>query len=288
VTLVSDATSDVFSPDWLRTSGVRIAIVLFLAVALSWLGSRAVRRLRRRLEGDPGRTGPLEVRRTTTVATLLVNTLRVVVWTVTGLLILSEFGVSLGPLLASAGIAGIALSFGAQSLVKDFLSGFFVLLENQFAVGDMVELGITGGQPIAGRVEQVTLRVTVVRTAEGTLATTGNGNIVTVRNLSRGSGEVRVEVKVAGHELESAQTRLDRALHDLRTQPDLLAVLSSPPEPVGVLPTAEGGVVAIVRAEAPASRRQAAEDELRRQLTVRLLAPADGEPDGGTGGGGSA
>jgi small-conductance mechanosensitive channel len=277
-TLASGATPDVFSTDWLRTSGVRVAIVLCIAVALSWLGARAVRRLRRRLEGSPGATGPLELRRTTTLATLLVNTLRVVIWTVAALLVISEFGITLGPLLASAGIAGIAISFGAQSLVKDVLSGFFILLENQFAVGDAVELSITGGQPVAGRVEDVTLRVTVIRSAEGTLATTGNGNILTVRNLSRGSGEVRVEVQVAAQDLAEAQARLDGVLLDLRTQPELLAVLSSPPEPVGVLPTAGGGVVAIVRAEAPASRRRAAEDELRRQLTVRLLAP-----DGGAG-----
>jgi len=279
--LVTGGTPDVFSAEWLRTSGIRIAIVLFLAVAVSWLGSRAIRRIRRRLEGEAGETGPLDVRRATTLATLLVNTLRVVVWTVTTLLILSEFGISLGPLLASAGIAGIAVSFGAQSLVKDFLSGFFILLENQFAVGDLIEVMIGGNQSITGRVEEVTLRVTVVRSAEGTLATTGNGNIVAVRNLSRGSGEVRVEVRVEGQELGAAQDRLGRALDDLRTHPQLLAVLSSPPEPVGVLPTPDGGILAIVRAEAPASRRQAAEDELRRQLTLRLLAPP--EAPGGDG-----
>ncbi len=277
-TLAAGATPDLLSNDWFRSSGVRIVIVLVLAVAVSWLGGRAVRRMRRRLEGPAGATGPLELRRTTTLATLLVNTLRVVVWTVAGLLVVSEFGITLGPLLASAGIAGIAISFGAQSLVKDILSGFFILLENQFAVGDAVELSIAGSQSLVGRVEDVTLRVTVVRSPEGMLATTGNGNILTVRNLSRGSGEVRVEVQVSALDLAAAQARLDGVLRDLRTRPELLAVLSAPPEPVGVLPTPGGGVVAVVRAEAPASRRQAAEDELRRLLTVGLLAPGDGGP----------
>ncbi len=269
--------ADIFTREWLRTSGVTIAIVLVAAVVVSRIGTIAVRRFRRRLEGPPHVTGPMDARRAATLATMLVTVIRVVVWTVTVMLVLGSLNVQLGPLLASAGIAGIAIGFGAQAIVKDFLAGFFILLEDQFAVGDMVELAIAGGTPIEGRVELVTLRATSVRALDGTLAVTGNGNVVSVRNQSRGRGELRVEVTIPRvSDLHEARRRLEAAVAELRRDDALRALLSSGPDPVDVVPNADGGAVAIVAAETLASRRQRAEDALTRGLTMRLLAPEDG------------
>jgi len=176
--------SDLFTLDWLKTHGVRIAIILGLALLVSKLGSISVRRFRRRLEQPTDGAPPLSLYRSATLAHTVVYVIRVAVWTVAVLMVLGELGFDLGPLIAGAGIAGIALGFGAQSLVRDFLAGFFILLENQFGVGEAVELSVVGGT-VTGRVESLTLRTTVVRTEDGTVSVVPNGNIQVASNRSR-------------------------------------------------------------------------------------------------------
>jgi small conductance mechanosensitive channel len=267
-------SGEVFGSEWFRTDGVVIAIVLVIAIVVSRLGTLAVRRYRKRLEGTPNETGPLEIRRAATIATTLATTIRVAVWTVAGLIILDSVGVSVGPLLASAGIIGIALSFGAQGIVKDFLTGFFVLVEDQYAVGDVVELTIAAGQPLAGRVETMTLRATAVRAVNGTLEVTGNGNIVAVRNESRGRGELRVEIELPEvTNLAEARSRLERAVEEIRADEQFRAALSSGPTAVDVVPTPGGGAVAIVTAETLAARRKRVYEALHRRLALSLLSP---------------
>jgi small-conductance mechanosensitive channel len=268
------ADGDLFSSAWFRNEGVTIGIVVAAALVISRVGSLAVRRFRRRLEGSPDVTGPLEARRAATLATTLVTAIRIAVWTITLLIVLGALGVNLAPLVASAGIAGIVLSFGAQSIVKDFLSGFFVLLEDQFAVGDVVDLALAGGQPLLGRVETLTLRATAVRATDGTLAVTGNGNILAVRNHSRGQGELRVEVTVPrAPDLAELRRRLDAAVAELRRDAALQTLISSGPDVVDVVPTHDGGAVTIVAAQTPAARRGSAEEILRRRLAMFLLSP---------------
>ncbi len=105
---------------------------------------------------------------------------------------LSELGIDIAPLIASAGIAGVALGFGAQSLVKDFLSGTFMLIEDQFGVGDVVDLG-----EASGTVERVTLRVTTLRGVDGTVWYVPNGQIVRVGNKSQRWSRTVLDVEVA-------------------------------------------------------------------------------------------
>ncbi len=268
------AQAQIFGADWFRTNGVVIAIVLVSAIVISRIGTLAVRRYRKRLEGSAHDTGPLEARRAATIAGTLVATIRICVWTVATLIVLDQLGVDIRPLLASAGIAGVALSFGAQSIVRDFLTGFFVLVEDQYAVGDVVELTITSGQPLSGRVESLTLRSTAVRSPDGTVATAGNGAIVAVRNRSRGEGELRVELEVPNvGDLPAARRRLEAAVAELSADAKLQALLSSGPVAVDVVPTGTGSGVAIVTAQTAASRKRRAEELVKRELANRLLTP---------------
>src|SRR5207247_5300419 len=132
-------------------------------------------------------TGAINLRRTTTIVEILTSALRVVIWSIVVLLVLGQIGLDIGPLLAGAGIVGVAVGFGAQSLVRDFLAGFFILLENQFTVGDMVELTTdVSAVKVTGRVEGLTLRATSVRGDDGTLQVVPNGNLHVVANRSRG------------------------------------------------------------------------------------------------------
>lgn len=118
--------------------------------------------------------------RATSISNVLGSTVTVVVWTVTFILVLGQFDIDLAPLIAGAGIAGVALGFGAQSLVRDCLSGLFMLIEDQFGIGDEVDLG-----EARGTVEQITLRATVLRSADGTVWHVPNGGVARVANRSR-------------------------------------------------------------------------------------------------------
>src|SRR6185436_20910555 len=111
---------------------------------------------------------------------------------IAAVMVLAEFGVALGPILASAGIVGVAIGFGAQNLVRDFLSGIFMLLEDQYGVGDVVDLG-----EAVGTVETVGLRVTTIRDVNGTLWYCRNGEIVRVGNMSQGYAVAVVDLPIA-------------------------------------------------------------------------------------------
>jgi small-conductance mechanosensitive channel len=172
------------SRDWLVSHGLRIAVIVAMALVVLGIARLAVRRMHRRLRAADRAERDLEVRRAATLTQAVSNVVSIAVWSLTVLLVLGELGVDLAPLIAGAGIAGVALGFGAQSLVKDFLSGFFILLEDQFGVGDEVAVN-AGGQSINGTVEAVSLRTTVIRDEQGTVHVIPNGSIVVVGNRSR-------------------------------------------------------------------------------------------------------
>jgi small conductance mechanosensitive channel len=131
-------------------------------------------------------------RRTETLGSVLKSVASLIIYTIAALMALSEFEVNLGPLIASAGIVGVAFGFGAQSLVKDFLSGIFMLVEDQFGVGDIIDAG-----PAAGVVEVVSLRTTQLRDVNGTLWHVPNGEIVRVANKSQQWARVVLDIEVA-------------------------------------------------------------------------------------------
>lgn len=179
-----------FSREWLVSHGIPIAVILVVAFVLLSLSRLAVGRMQRRLEGAESETQELNLQRSATLAHAVSYVVKVAVWTVALLLLLGEFGLDIGPLIAGAGIAGVALGFGAQSVVKDFLSGFFFLLEDQFSVGNLVTLN-AGGKELEGRVEALSLRTTELRDEAGTLHIIPNGNIAVVGNRSRTRGRRR-------------------------------------------------------------------------------------------------
>ena len=128
------------------------------------------------------------------MASLLKSIATAVIATVVGFMVVAQLGYDIAPLIASAGIVGIALAFGAQSLVKDFLSGVFLIVEDQYGVGDVVTVGAT-----TGTVEAVTLRVTRLRADDGTVWYVRNGEILAVGNLSRRGGAAQEPATGQGH-----------------------------------------------------------------------------------------
>jgi small-conductance mechanosensitive channel len=171
--------------DWLRGTPLRIILILTAAVAIQYFGTRAITRAMNRLANTdlipgPGNMVARQKERARTTGTVLSSTLNSIVWIIALAMLMGEFGFNLGPLIASAGVIGVALGLGAQTIVRDVLSGIFMLVEDQYGVGDKVEV-----LDIKGTVEKVGLRITTIRDSSGTLWYLRNGEILKVGNLSQ-------------------------------------------------------------------------------------------------------
>ena len=171
--------------DWMAGTPLRILIILIGAVFIQTFGSRAIDRAMNKLASADLVLGPRNIvarqkERASTIGGVLSATLKTATWIIALAMALGEFGFDLGPLIASAGIVGVAVGLGAQTLVRDILSGIFMLIEGQYGVGDSVEV-----LDIEGVVEKVGLRVTTVRDGQGTLWYLRNGEILKVGNQSQ-------------------------------------------------------------------------------------------------------
>src|SRR4029079_10707715 len=200
--------------DYLIDVAVDIAGVLVAAFIL-WL---IIRRVAQRIEkwGDDGRPELQTAReqRAKTSAKLFRSVGRAVLVIVTALLVLGQLGFNIGPLLASAGVVGLAVSFGSQSLVRDFVTGFFLQLEHQFALGDVIRIGA-----VEGTVENITLRLVYLRDATGALHIIPNGQITQVTNLTRSWGRLSVDVELAWKDSDRAIEAIRRAAQALGDDP---------------------------------------------------------------------
>ena len=172
---------------------VRIVVILLLAWLVATLLRRAIRLLRSRIEARIDDREALK--RAETLTRVFKYIVTVVITLVAGMMVLSELGVSLAPILGAAGIVGVAVGFGAQSLVKDFVSGFFILFEDQIRTGDVVRIASH-----SGLVEEITLRHTRLRDYEGNVHYVPNGMIDSVVNMSRGFAHSVMDIGVAYRE----------------------------------------------------------------------------------------
>ena len=171
--------------DWMAGTPLRVLTIVVAAALIQSFGSRAITRAMNKLASVDLVPGPRNIvarqkERASTIGGVLSATLKSATWVIATAMALGEFGFDLGPLIASAGIVGVALGLGAQTLVRDILSGIFMLIEDQYGVGDTVEV-----LEIEGVVEKVGLRVSTVRDGQGTLWYLRNGEILKVGNQSQ-------------------------------------------------------------------------------------------------------
>jgi len=183
---------DLLNPEVLLWSALRVAGAIGVALLFWWILRLIIRRIEKSLgEPQPGSLTAQE-QRTRTLIGLMRSVGRVIIFVIFLFMFLSAIGLDLGPLLAGAGVVGLAISFGAQSLVKDVISGLFILIENQFGVGDVIRIGTA-----SGAVERMSLRVVVLRDVHGVVHIIPNGEIKTVSNLTRTWSRVVLDVGVA-------------------------------------------------------------------------------------------
>jgi small conductance mechanosensitive channel len=197
---------------WLA-SVLRVCLILIAAVVLSALLQRLIRKVRMQIAS---RFDDLEsTKRAETLGRVLRYLVAVVVWLVAAMLILSEAGISVAPILGAAGVAGLAIGFGAQSLVKDYFNGLFLLLEDQIRQGDVVKLG-----DHAGVVEEMTLRYVRLRDYDGNVHFVPNGQVSTVVNMARGHAQAVVDIGVAYREnLDDVMSVMKSVAQEMRADP---------------------------------------------------------------------
>lgn len=215
---------------------LRVGIIVFLAWLLLTLGRRLVRLFTEFWETRA--KSAEETRRITTLARVFRYLSNVVITLVSGMLILSEFGISIAPILGAAGVVGIAVGFGAQSLVKDYFTGFFLLLENQVRQGDAVE--ICGKQ---GRVEDITLRYVRLRDGEGNVHYIPNGQITLVTNKSCDFAYALIDIGVSYTEdLERVYAVMREVGQQMQTDADLNSKILEPLEVQGIQAFADSAI----------------------------------------------
>jgi small-conductance mechanosensitive channel len=208
--------------------------------------SRVLSRRTRPQLGENAATpvSPRRAQRARTIGSVLRSAGALVIGLIVAAMILGEFGVALGPILASAGIVGVALGFGAQNLVRDFLSGMFMLLEDQYGVGDIVDLGTANGT-----VEAVGLRITTVRDGNGTVWYVRNGEILRVGNKSQGYAVAIADLPLAHRaDLGQAAEIAARVAAEVAQDPAIADHLLEQPEVIGIEKVGPEGVTFRVQA----------------------------------------
>jgi small-conductance mechanosensitive channel len=207
--------------------GLRIVLIVIAAGVLQGVASRLIRSFREFLER---RRDPSQQSRVQTLGRVFRYIAAVVIWLVAGMLVLGEIGISVAPVLATAGVAGIAVGFGAQSLIKDYFNGFFLLLEDQLRQGEVVDIG---GQ--AGLVEEVTLRYVRMRNFDGHVIFVPNGGITVVKNLTREFAQAVVRVGIAYREDTDEAFEVMREVgREMRADPTFGPKMADDVEIIGV------------------------------------------------------
>ena len=250
---------------WVTTL-MSVGAIFVFAFAASWL----LRRFIRRFVGRQTANGDRSVdagQRTKTIAGVLCTVATVLLWIIASLLAISRSGLNIGPLLATVGVAGAALGIGAQHFVRDLIEGVAIVLEDQYRVGDVVEI-----QGISGRVERVSLRSTAVRDVHGTVHSFANGDVRHSANLTKGYSRYVIDLPLPYDEdidraTDVAREQLDR----MRTEDEYANVIRGPLNVLGVDAYETAGVIVKMYVETSPGRQW----EVGRELLGRIKRACD-------------
>src|SRR5579859_4443260 len=225
---------------WARGSGLEIVLLLTGAMLLTrfatWLGGRITGRIDATARETDAFVRSEASKHRHALASVITWVTLVVIYCATGVAILARLGIPLTSLVAPAAVAAVALGFGAQRIVQDILAGFFIITERQYGFGDLMRLSVSSlPDPATGTVEDVNLRVTTVRTADGEVVITPNGQIGQVTNLSRGWARAVLDVPVpATVDVNQVSDLLRHIGEDAYAEPELSQLLLDPPAVMGV------------------------------------------------------
>ncbi|MGW5239154.1 mechanosensitive ion channel family protein [Monashia sp. NPDC004114] len=265
--------------NWVIGTPVLILITVVAGIIARWLLIRVINRVvasttaraNERLAKLPGASRALQavgvagertIQRTETMGALLKSITTFLVYTIVGLTVMSLLGIPLGPLLASASIGGVALAFGAQSLVKDFLSGVFMIIEDQYGVGDVIDTG-----EVIGTVENVSLRITQLRDGSGMTWYVRNGEILRIGNRTQGWSTATVDIQIAYDEdVERSLQVIREVVSTMDEEDQWKAVLLEEPNVTGVESMGNGAITIRVLAKTIANEQFGLQREIRERV----------------------
>lgn len=245
---------------WFLSSGIKIIVILIVAILVDKIGRKFIDKAIVRAIKDTTKEGTKK--RQQTIFRIFSGTLKIIIWLVVLMMVLPEFGINVGPILAGAGILGVALGFGAQWIVRDFLAGLFIILENQYRVGDVVCFDGT-----CGLVEDINLRKTILRDLDGTVHHIPNGEIKKTSNLSKGFSRVNLNVGVAYKEnLDKVTKVLNKVGEDLAKDPQWIDSIIKAPQVLGVDDFADSAVIIKVLGDTKPLKQWDVSRELRKRI----------------------
>jgi small conductance mechanosensitive channel len=253
--------------DWLVTTGLSVVLVLAVAFMAARVYRLAVRRLEKRVadgivERSDSVSGDEARQRVRTLASLLAKAGIAAIWAVAGMIVLKEIGIDIGPILAGAGVLGLAVGFGSQNLVRDIVSGFFIILENQIAIGDVAAINGTGGL-----VESIGLRTIILRDAAGTVHVFPNGTISTLSNMTKDWSAMVFDIGVAYRtDTDEAVEVMRDVAEELRSDEGFKDRILEPMEIMGVDAFADSAVIIKARLKTKPVQQWSVGREYRRRL----------------------
>ncbi len=250
---------------WLLSHGVRILIVLLAAYFLHRIIRKVIEKaVRIAVVPDKYVSGIAEKKREDTLISIFSGISRISIISIVTLIVLSEFGVKIGPLLAGAGIIGLAVGFGGQYLIKDLIAGLFIIIENQFRVGDVVNFEGT-----SGIVEEISLRMTTLRDLDGTVHFVPHGEIKKAANLTRNFSRVNIDIGIAyDSDLEHVISVINKTGNEMAEDPLWKENIINAPQFLRVNEFADSSITIKILGETQPSKQWDVSGEFRKRLKI--------------------
>lgn len=250
---------------WVMTHGLKVVFILIGAFLVRHFAGAVIDRIvRKAIVSKKGLTPEAEKKREDTLIGVFEGAVKVVVWAVAILMAVSELGINIGPLLAGAGILGLAVGFGAQYVIRDFFTGLFIILENQYRVGDVVKIG-----EITGTVESINLRMSVLRDIDGTVHHIPNGEIKIASNLSKEFARVNLKIGVAyNSDIEKVIESVNQVGQEMAKDPEWKDKILKAPEFVRIDDFADSAIVIKILGETKPSEQWSVLGELRKRIKI--------------------
>jgi small-conductance mechanosensitive channel len=250
---------------WLTTHGVKIIVIAVAAWLLDIILSRIIiKAVRIAVVADTNLPPEAEKKREDTLIRIFNGVLRIAVLIIALMMILQEAGLKIGPLLAGAGIVGLAFGFGGQYLIKDIINGLFIIIENQYRIGDVVNIDGTGGS-----VEDISLRLTTLRDLDGTMHYIPNGDIKRVANLSKKFARINLDIGIAyNSNLEHVIEVINRTGAEMAEDPAYSDFIISPPKFLRVNDFADSAIIVKILGETKPLKQWELTGELRKRLKI--------------------
>ncbi len=250
---------------WLLSNGIKIVVIAVVAYLLNVILSRIIiRTVRIAVVRDEMMSEEAEKKREDTLIHIFNGALRIILVIVALMMILQEAGIKIGPILAGAGIVGVAVGFGGQYLIKDVITGLFMILENQYRIGDVVTIDGT-----SGLVQDISLRKTTLRDLDGTVHHINHGSITLVSNQSKDFARVNLEIGV-GYDtnLDHVINVIDKTGEQLAEDPAFKDMILSPPKFLRINDFADSAIIIKILGETKPLRQWEVTGELRKRLKI--------------------